>query len=444
MEEPQINIYKLTKDREKELWKNATFVFDSSAILDFYFLPLQTRKKVFSELFLVKLINRLWIPSHVKFEYEKNREKIIKKPISENYKPLKDVNLKSVKTSIKDIENKILDLQNKTKKDDKHPHLPQNEIENYLKIIEQFKKTSELFEDSIIKQIITVEEEINSLPANDDVADAVENLFRKGRYYSFKEILKITKEGKHRFEYSIPPGYEDLKNNKKIGTQIFGDLIIWKQILEFAKENKNPIIFICNDLKEDWCYLEKSTEKRIESPRQELIKEIYDFAGVEFWMYNQSQFLEKSNQYFEAKIEKQNIDALSEYISNRGKLERELVFECSKCGIEHHYFNEDFDLEFECIDSSERNMGTENEYEASEYLECECGKEINLRFRIWEYPLGIQNYDEIEIEGGKLISSFDIMMDFHDEPNICAKCGDEFFDEKNINICEDCENEYTE
>ncbi|MCF8232751.1 MAG: hypothetical protein K9J27_11235 [Bacteroidales bacterium] len=49
------------------------------------------------------------------------------------------------------------------------------------------------------------------------------------------------------------------------------NLIIWKQILEYASKVKKPIIFICDDLKEDWCHLKKSTEKQIESPREELI-----------------------------------------------------------------------------------------------------------------------------------------------------------------------------
>ncbi|MCF8232749.1 MAG: hypothetical protein K9J27_11225 [Bacteroidales bacterium] len=225
MEEPTYNIYSLNKEREKIIWKEAVIVFDSSALLDFYFLPKNTRKKVF-KFFRKKLQERLWIPSHVKFEYNKNREKIIRKPIVENYKPLKDVNLKRVKKSINDIENNINDLKNKTKKEDKHPHLTQTEIESFLLKIDSFKKESETFEEAIVKKIISVEKDIDLLPSNDDVQNAIKELFKVGRYYSFAEILEITKEGKHRYEFSIPPGYEDVKDKEKIGTQIFGDLII--------------------------------------------------------------------------------------------------------------------------------------------------------------------------------------------------------------------------
>lgn len=447
MEEPKYDIYRMTAEREKELWENAVFIFDSSALLDFYFLPAKTRSKVY-ELFSTILKDRLWIPSHVKYEYNKNREKIIKKPIVENYKPLKDINLKTIKNSIKEIENKITDLKNQTKKDDKHPHIPQEEIDAFLIKTEEFKKESESFEDSLIKRIIQVEEEIKELPSNDDVLKAIIEFFKVGRYYSFNEIIEITKEGKHRFEYSIPPGYEDLKDKEKKGTQIFGDLIIWKQIIEFAIETKKPIILICNDLKEDWCHLDKKTsEKRIESPREELIKEIYDSAQIDFWMYNQPQFLYKSNEYFNAEIEKQNIQNLTQFLTLKSKTHNDLVFDCNRCNHRHYYEKEDLDLDFECISSDERNMGPENEYQAIEYFECnECGNEINITFGVWEYPIGIHNYDDVEIDGGTLISCFEFSVDFHDEPepepDNCEKCGELFISEKQNTICDVCEEEY--
>ncbi len=443
MNEPEYNIYKLDANREKKLWEDAIIVFDSSALLDFYFLPTNTRTKVF-DLFRNKLKNRLWLPSHVKFEYNKNREKVIKKPIIESYKPLKDKNLKVFKKAIKEIENNLADLKNNTKKDDKHPHLPQEDIDDFKLKIDSFRKESETFEDEIVKKIQSAEEEIKQLPLNDDVQKAIVELFEVGRYYSFSEVIEITKEGKHRYEYKVPPGYEDEKDKK--GTQIFGDLIIWKQILEYAKEVNMPIIFICNDLKEDWCILEKNTtEKRIDSPREELLKEIYDFAEVDFWMYNQAQFLYKLNEYYDAEIEKQNIENLTQFLTSKLTHNQDLIFICDRCGKRHQYSESDIDLDFECVGSDERSMGTENEYQHTEYIDCEeCGNEINVTFSVWEYPIGAHNYDDIDIDGATLVSCFDFSVDFHGEPepDICEKCGEEFKDERNIGICDKCDEEY--
>ncbi len=162
---------------------------------------------------------------------------------------------------------------------------------------------------------------------NDDVFEAFKQYITVGRDFKYNEIYTITSEGEHRYKYKIPPGYED---KDKIGTQIFGDLIIWKQILEYSIEAQKPIIFICNDLKEDWYNVDKSTsEKKIRAPREELLKEIYDFSGTEFWMYNLTQFLEKSNVYLGTSINETDIQNIDIAIAANGPkpfLELDLIW----------------------------------------------------------------------------------------------------------------------
>jgi hypothetical protein len=66
------------------------------------------------------------------------------------------------------------------------------------------------------------------------------------------EILeKVSLLGQIRFDHKIPPGYEDgIKS-----VNIFGDLIIWFEILNYCKsEQKKKIIFLTNDNKKDWMY----------------------------------------------------------------------------------------------------------------------------------------------------------------------------------------------
>ena len=306
-------LYRLNPESEKALWENAIFIFDSSALLNFYFLPLPVRKSIFNDLFAIKLKDRLWIPAHVKYEYLKNKEKVINKPINENYAPLES-NIKKIKNAFKDIEGQLQDLKNRTSKEDKHPYLPQQEIDGFIIKKDIFKTDLFAFENTLRQDISDAAIEINKVLQEDDVDAAINTLFLEGRYYTFEEIMAIVVEGRLRYEYSIPPGYKDLTDKDKKGTQIFGDLIIWKQILEFAKEVKKPIIFICDDLKEDWCYVEDE-EKRVQSPREELIKEMADFANVNFWMYSQPQFLYHANHFLEAKIEEQNIEKLSNLIN---------------------------------------------------------------------------------------------------------------------------------
>lgn len=448
MDPKSFDLYVLTDDREERLWNDCIFVFDSSALLDFYFMPEATREAIYKDI-LIPHRERFWIPSHVEYEYLKNRKKIIAKPIIEKYKPLRTTVLDSIKKSVKDIESKISDLKNYIKNKDTHPYFDDTEILTFETQLKQFKNESDTFDKAVDGHIKVAEEDIKKLSENDDVLSAFEKNLTVGRKYTFEEIYQISLEGKHRYEFQIPPGYEDQKDKEKKGTQIFGDLIIWKQILEYGKTLGKPIIFICNDLKEDWCYQEKkSTEKRIAAPREELIKELYDISKCEFWMYNLPQFLYHANTYLDAGIAVNVIQNISTLINQREQKGRNLEFRCDNCMNVTVYEEDDIDLDFDCIDSHERSMGVENHHQAVNHLHClACGSDVLAKFNIWEYPVGITNYDEVELEGAELLDVFPFKIDFFDQPEpeeeICQQCGESYVNDRKIDICDECDEKYS-
>ena len=424
MDRNTIKPYRLTEEKEAILWRDAIIVFDSSALLDLYFTPKSERQKIDKEIFIT-LKDRLWLPNHVQYEFLKNRENVIKKPIAEKYDPLKK-KINNLTISRKaEISKKIDEIIKETIKSDKHPHLKQNVLNDFKSIVDDFvKKTDDFqkhtedFQKKILKEINTVEKEIKDLENEDDVLNSLETHFKVGREYTFNEIIEITKEGKHRYEFKIPPGYGDYYKGEKKGTQIFADLIIWKQILEFSKEEKKPIIFITNDITkdDDWGYIDKeASEHRIYSPREELIKEIRDNSSVDFWMYNLPQFLYQANEHFESTIKDETIQNFFQFINNKKSKSNYLKFKCNSCGRIHKYDESEFNLDFDCIGSSERNMGTENQYQAEEHFKCSCGNEIEVKFEVWEYPIGVHNYDSIEIESAELLNSFYFTINFFDD-----------------------------
>ncbi len=407
--------YELSAEKEKSLWNDSIVVFDTSALIDFYYYPKKTRQEIFDKIFL-KLKERLWIPYHVQFEYLKNRKGIIEKPISENYDPIKNEKIKEINLA----KSQFLKVSEQIKKDtlnpEKHPFLPQEKIDEFIKFGKEIDLRVKQFEKDLIEEITKQETEIKSLNENDTILKAFEDNLSVGPELSHSEIMEIVAEGKLRYEYQIPPGYKDLK--EKIGTQIFGDLIIWKQILNYAKIINKSVIFICNDLKIDWCY--KDSRNRIESPREELIKEFYDNNQKEFWMYNQSQFVYKANEFLEVDIAKEKIEEISNVISNRNS--DDLIYKCGNCHKKNTVPINDLYLDFECVGGSERNMGEENQYQSEEFLECSfCGNEINIIFEIWEYPVGAHNYDDISIVNGDIIQSPDFVSyfwdNYYDEPD---------------------------
>ena len=90
---------------------------------------------------------------------------------------------------------------------------------------------------------------------------------------------------------SIPPGYED--KEKKVDSRLYGDLVIWKEILKKAEEKpKRPIIFITND--SDWLL---EIDGRSMGPRPELVKEIYDSTGTRFYIYPTDRFAYWAKEY---------------------------------------------------------------------------------------------------------------------------------------------------
>jgi hypothetical protein len=296
MDKNYFDKFQLSPEKEQFLWADSFFVFDSSALLSFYSLSETTKQKIYSEIF-TRLSGRLWIPSHVQFEFFKNREKVLKKIIPENYSPIED-SLKNIMGDIKNAKEKLDELTIKTKNQTYHPFFEQTDIKSFREYLDKVPD----FEEKVKNQIGERKNEILQLEKNDSVLENLSNFFEVGKESSYKEIIEICREGDQRYKYKIPPGFRDLTEKDKEGIQIFGDLIIWKQILEFASAKKTNIVFVCNDFKTDWCISEANNKKRIKQPKEELIFEFTETTGKLFWMYSLDQFLYTCNNLLNIKI----------------------------------------------------------------------------------------------------------------------------------------------
>lgn len=66
-------------------------------------------------------------------------------------------------------------------------------------------------------------------------------------------------------------------------------------------------------------------------------------------------------------------------------------------------------LDWEVVDSDEREMGTESLHEAILYYDCQkCNNSITITLHVWEYPEGFFNMQDIEVDGGQLINECDL------------------------------------
>ena len=239
-----MNLLNIDAKLEGFLVKNATIVFDTSSIGQLYYLTEETKKTMVDILNCLR--DRIWMPAQVYLEYNKNREKLLRNPVDEQY------------ATPKFSQNQLVDeLQVFVKKHRDnpyfHPHFDDTQLANIETEINKIKESYKQIKAIVKEQNKKRRDEIESMIQNSesDVLWQVFSSVAKGVPFAYPKVLEIVKEGKFRYDNSIPPGYKDRENDKKKGFQIYGDLIVWKEILRYAGEEKKPVLFICDDMKED-------------------------------------------------------------------------------------------------------------------------------------------------------------------------------------------------
>jgi hypothetical protein len=88
-----------------------------------------------------------------------------------------------------------------------------------------------------------------------------------------------------RVERRIPPGYRDVG---KSGDLFAGDYLVWSQLLVEARVRGLDVLFVTGDSKEDWWRRERG---RPVGPREELVTEMREVAGVRLFQFLPQDFL---------------------------------------------------------------------------------------------------------------------------------------------------------
>jgi hypothetical protein len=219
--------FKLTDKEINELWEKALFVFDANILLNLYRYSDETRNDFFK--ILEKIKDRIWIPHQSASEFFENRLNVISQQ----------------EKSYEEATNALKAIENEFKNSRQHPFIT-------LKLLKKFSTLSR----EICEQLNDSKEFHNKRINQDDVLDKIETLFNEkvGNEYEKNQLEEIYKEGEVRFLDKIPPGYKDngKKDNSSKDTRKYGDLVVWKQILDKSKELKQGIILITDDRKEDW------------------------------------------------------------------------------------------------------------------------------------------------------------------------------------------------
>ncbi|MEO1672896.1 MAG: PIN domain-containing protein, partial [Cyanobacteria bacterium J06631_2] len=182
----------------------------------------------------------------------------------------------------------------------------------------KFIDTTKRANKRILKELEETKNQYPDLIEKDIYRDRISDLFEDkiGCPHTEEKLQEIHIQCKSRFEQKIPPGYKD--KNKSEEQKQYGDAILWLQIIEYAKSDSKPIIFVTDDSKDDWW---KRHQGKTISPRTELIEEMKNEANVDFWMYTGDRFLMYAEDYLKLNEQPEAIEEAEEVRINDASVE---------------------------------------------------------------------------------------------------------------------------
>lgn len=271
--------YRKTETDIKNIWETGIILFDTNVLLNLYRYSDSTRETLLE--LISKFSEKIYLPHQAALEYNRNRYEVI----AEQEK------------AYKEFLEKISQIQKDLQSTSKPPFLS-SKVDKDLNNV--FEDVSSEVQDSIKKYCDYLKQD----PIYNRIADLFEEKITKP--YDEEKLKEIYKTGEERFKLKIPPGFEDEKT--KEGNRKFGDLVLWKQVIDIAKELNKNVILVTDERKVDWWW--KIKDGRNMGPRQELVEEMKNEANVEFHMYSSERFLSYGQTFLKEQINEQALDEI--------------------------------------------------------------------------------------------------------------------------------------
>ncbi len=283
----------------ERLWTKGHFSFDANVLLALYRYTADTRVDFLKV--IEAIASRLWIPHQAAMEFHRNRAETImgQQRMFTDVRKIINVNFKTLSDQISNL--------NLTKR---HSLIRPAE---FLKTVESANAAFEAELEALEKAQLTIRSEDPMLNELTSLLSGV-----VGLPFTQQELDGIYREGAIRYEHKTPPGFEDAKEKKgayeyadRTYERAFGDLILWRQLLRWAKEHHiKELIFVTNDDKRDWWQtVESPTGPQVIGPRPELAAELRALAGVElFYMYPADRFLDQARTALKIDVRSSSVD----------------------------------------------------------------------------------------------------------------------------------------
>jgi hypothetical protein len=288
--------YALTPHQKGGLSRSATFTLDTNVLLNIYSLGPEARSAFLGILRRLSDQGRLWLTHQAALEFQQRRPGKILEQLSPS-RQVKEA-LKKAHSAIKQELSPFAD----------HPFIDRKRI---VARIERF--TTEVADELTLQ-----EEEFKKRLGGDEVRDAIDSLFVEsvGPPYTAEELQAVYIEGRDRYKASIPPGFGDSRGHdgKKDEPECYGDLVLWKQILDYAQQTRRSVVLVTEDhRKGDWYWRVNAQDRDSESlgPHPKLVEEMLRLTGKRFYVARTAWFSAWMARYLGRPISPQVIEEIA-------------------------------------------------------------------------------------------------------------------------------------
>ena len=291
--------YREPFNKENMTSENTIIVFDTNSLLNVFRFTPEASKEYFE--IIQSIQDKIYIPYLVALEFHFHKSETLllneinvtkfKNDFSKNWNKVK---LEAAKTLFSS-------LSYRNDKDNK-------ELNTYLSDLLNSKELD--IENKLVEKISSISK--NQTNIFNALVEIMQS--KTGERYTQNVITDIEKEGEERYKNEIPPGFNDA--NKKLSRsyngikyqQKFGDLIIWKDIIKKATNDKiKNVIFVTSDGKRDsktdlnhkTCVGIDGNGKnkyQVIGPRIELIEEMKNETGADFYLMDELEFMKQFSQ----------------------------------------------------------------------------------------------------------------------------------------------------
>lgn len=298
-----------------EAIRSYRIVLDSNAILNLYRMNLHARDEYLHVLETVA--SRIWIPRQVADEFHRNRLSSV------------DVHIRALKEKSGAV-MEAADVLLASLRDFARLRSLASSANAY---VAPFNESIQQVKRAVQDDVDDFDLSPEHLVSDDPVLRRLAVIFdeRVGKGIASDDRQEAKDEAERRGKEKIPPGYKDVG---KKGEDGYGDYFIWREILEYARESKAPILFISTDVKEDWVRMQCGLSV---GPRPELVREMHSVAGVPYFHITLATFLTRAPSVLNVQVSQGTIDQVKNRSDMQRKLRRKyelLVREVSKLDAE--------------------------------------------------------------------------------------------------------------